>query len=403
MKRGAGGLCWALLLSGGLHAASLEAERYLSPLKLESLELLKEQNEEDSQKLLWQWVNPLNLTYSESRNYDYSPSTRTKSYAIGVNQPIFKSGAIYHSIRYAKSSKRYGEAEISLKERELIVKALNALFTLQKLDHEIQKQKLLVENAAIDVERKKEQFQAGFVDSGTLDNAILDKNQAEIRALELEDSRLEALKNLSDVSEIRDYRTIELPRFYWIDKESYLTQNLELERLRWDEERQGAKYKETVASFLPQISLQADYYHQHNQNTRLLSDGWSDYKTAGVVLSIPFFDLTMSHQVQSAKINHLKASLERADAKRSEENLYERQKAKLNILGERKRIASEDLKLYNSLLQDSIDRSAVGDLTEYDVKTMQNSKRSREMDIQIYELEEQILFLDLYAKIPEAS
>lgn len=377
---------------------AVDSRSILNQEKRETLELERRQNVEESQKLKWQWLNPLTLSYSESNNFDYSPSAYTRSYRVGVNQPIFKSGAIYYGIRYAGSSKRYGDVQMDIKEKSLIRSALVALFNMRRVDFQIQKQGLLVKNADLEVQRKQEQFKAGFIDGSELDNAILSQNQAKLSLLDLEESRQESLSALRTVSDV-DYTIFELPKFFWIERDSYLTKNLELERLRLDEQRQRDKYRGVAGSFGPQISLQADYYRQKvERSPAVLRGDWNEYTTAGVTLSIPFFNVTRSHQVESARIDHLKAALSQADALRSEEVFYEKQKFKLQSLQERRRIASENLTLYTSLLSDNVKRKRIGEVTAYDVEIMQNSKEIRELDLKIYDLDEQLILLELYIK-----
>ena len=47
---------------------------------------------------------------------------------ININQPIFKSGAIYYSIKYAANSKAYNLLNIKLNRRELIKNALDIAY-----------------------------------------------------------------------------------------------------------------------------------------------------------------------------------------------------------------------------------------------------------------------------------
>ncbi|MGP1450031.1 MAG: TolC family protein [Wolinella sp.] len=370
----------------------------LSDTKREILELSRKQNDVDSSKLELGWLAPLNLSYSDSRDLDYNPNMRTKSFTIGISQPIFKSGAILARIKGARAKRDVGALEIELEERRLITRTVGLIFTLHELELEIEKQELLAENTGIDVERKREQFNTGFSDSSELDNAILAHNEARARRFSLLDSHAEAVKNLNDISDIKDYHTVQIPRLFLVKEDDFMKKNLNLKKTHKNELVAREAYRETLGSYLPQISLEARYHHQHNNNSRMLGNDWNDYKTFGATLTLPLLDPTISFNLQSAKISELKASLEHAESKKAEENLHKQSVQKLKNLAQKIALAKEDVLLYDSLLADSIARKNIGDLTEYDVKIMQNSRRMREIDTKIYELQEQKILLDLYER-----
>ena len=378
-----------------------EDSSFLSKNKREILSLEREQNRANSAALRWQWLRPLDLSYSILDNYDYNPRARTRSLSVGINQPIFRSGGIFQSIRFANLKERYTEAEIALKERELVMSVLRFIYTLRRLDLEREKQKLLIANSEIEVLRKQEQFRAGIADSGELDRAILERNGAELRLLELENSHHSAFMQLASVSDIEDYASVELPTFAPLSEESYMEHNLELARARLNEGQLRAKYYETSARYLPQISLQARYYHQHNSNLHPLKDGYNEYATVGVVFSLPFFDASHYANVQSAKIAQLRAGAMRMDALKAQREHYSLQMRKLELLERTRALSAVDLELYDALLAQSAERTRAGEISEFDLEIMKNSKRTKELDLRIHELNRQLILLELYAKIPE--
>ena len=69
------------------------------------------------------WINPIILQYTFLKD-NIQKTTITKTFSISVNQPIFKSGAIFYSIKYAKHSKEYNLLDLTLKKRELIKRHL---------------------------------------------------------------------------------------------------------------------------------------------------------------------------------------------------------------------------------------------------------------------------------------
>lgn len=389
-----GGLLGATLLVAS-EGDSLDSARFLSPLYQESLKLEYEKNHHDSSRLLWQWVSPWRVGASEMRRYDGAIESKNRAFSVSVNQPLFRSGAIYQSIRYARLSERYGEAEIKLRERELVLGVIETILQLRQLDHRLEKQRLLVENAALEVERKREQFGAGLLDSGTLDRALLEHHSAEVAELGLLEQRQEALQRLKNSSALEDYQGAELPHFELLERETYLGENLHLERARLQRERLGAKYREVGAGFLPQISLVAEYAHERPESNGI-SRGWNDYKSVGLQISMPL-DFTTLHQVQSARIAHLRSGVEERIAREQEENLYAKTRRLLDILSQKEGIARQEESLYGALLEDALAREEVGELTPYDVQTMRNSKAIKALDLKLHALERQRLLLKLYA------
>ena len=50
------------------------------------------------------------------------------------------------------------------------------------------------------------------------------------------------------------------------------------------------------------------------------------------------------------------------------------------------------------MVESTKEKVAAGELTEYDLKTMENSRKIRILDRKIYELDKQLVLLDLYEK-----
>ena len=153
----------------------------MSSSQKQSIDLSYKKNLFESQKLKKDWINP--ITYKLS--YDKSEEYSTIKSSIIVNQPIFKSGGIWHSLKYANFKSKLDTINTTIAKQELIKKAYNILFNIQKVDINIQRQKLLIQNSKLDIDRKKEQVIGGVLDTSFLDNAIIDKNTQENKLLDL--------------------------------------------------------------------------------------------------------------------------------------------------------------------------------------------------------------------------
>jgi len=85
--------------------------------------------------------------------------------------------------------------------------------------------------------------------------------------------------------------------------------------------------------------------------------------------------------------------------KKEESNLYEMILKRVEIVKEKIFLANEDLKLYKSLLKSTKEQFEGGEKTIYDVEIMENSLKTKEIDKEIYDIDIQLLLLELYKKM----
>ena len=204
-------------------------EEFLSQNKKDILRYSYEKSIEDSIKLKNDWINPITYKYIYNDGEDYDT---TKSF-ISISQPIFKSGGIYYAIKYASSVKDFTTTNIDTQKKELIKQIVNLLFQIKKINISIQKQALLVQNADLDVTRKKEQVLNGILDTSFLDNAILDANNKKNTLIDLEYQKEELINNLSNLSD-KNYKQMKLPTFSITDDENYLKNNIYIKKASQD-------------------------------------------------------------------------------------------------------------------------------------------------------------------------
>jgi len=88
----------AFLLLG----TTLFASEILSDAQRSSLELQKEKAAQDSEATKYQWLNP--ITYTGSYQNGSEPGDSLTS-TISISQPIFKSGGIESTMKYAENIK----------------------------------------------------------------------------------------------------------------------------------------------------------------------------------------------------------------------------------------------------------------------------------------------------------
>ena len=201
----------ALLLSSLLLNAA-DNSALLSTLKQDKLDIDKKKNELESDNLKYNWVNQIVGAYSYTNSNQLGTTKETNLFSITLDQPIFKSGGIYYGIQYSGANREFLRLTTKLNEQTLVKSAILALLNIKKLDFQIQRQNALIENAKIDIVRKKEQYESGLIDSSFLDTAILNKNGYEKALIDMQSSRYSALMNFKSISDLK-YSSITPPVF----------------------------------------------------------------------------------------------------------------------------------------------------------------------------------------------
>jgi len=368
------------------------SEDFLSQTKKDSIKYSYEKAMEDSNKLKEDWINPITYKYIYNDGEVYT----TKRSAITVSQPIFRSGGIYSAIKYANSYEKYSNTDIDTQKKELIKQVISLLYQIKQIGISIAKQKLLVKNAKIDVQRKKEQVLNGITDSSFLDNAIIEANTRENTLVDLEYQKIELVNTLATVSDKR-YEELELPIFSMIDNDKFVENNIYIKKASQDIDTSYWVKNMVISSYLPTVNFTADYtkYNDIDNNPALSEEGT---KNVGFNITIPL-DVRVSYDIQSNKIAYLQKKLALEDKKKEEISLYKNSIAKIVSLEKKINIASNDVELYDSLLTQLQEQLSVGMSTPSDVQTMENSKKIKALDVKSLNIDIQIELLDIYSRI----
>lgn len=381
-------LTLSILVSINLNSS----EDILSKSKNKILDYNYQKSIEDYKKLKNDWINPITYKYNYNKNKNY---TTTKS-TIHISQPIFKSGGIYYALKYASSVKNLSEISIENQRKELIKQTVNILFQINKININIEKQKLLIENSKIDIERKKEQVLNGIIDTSFLDNAILDKNNKQNSLIDLEYQKKVLVHNLSNLSD-KTYDKFELPVLELVDKKEFLETNIYTKELKYNIDKSYWMKNMVTSSYFPSINFTADYskYHDIDNNPALDKD-WN--YNIGFNISIPF-DIKSLNNIESSKISYLIEKTNLEDKKQSELVIYKNGLSKIDSIDKKIKITKDNIKLYDSLLEQLIEQEEVGMKTKSDVMTMVNSKKIKLLDLKTLYFDKQIELLEIYARV----
>ena len=386
-----------LFLALSLSLLASDNNDILSSLKKEQINIEYKKVKINASKLSKDWIENINLSLSKDYSKQFDPISENETFAINLNQPIFKAGGIYFAIKYADANEKFNKLSVKLQEKELINSAIKLLYSIKKIDLQIEKQKLLVENSKIDVIRKKEQFEIGLLDSSFLDSAILTKNSLENGLFEFEITKLELIKSFKDSSDL-NYINLIPPKFDLISKNEFLNRNLDIKKANYKIEQERYFKNGTITKFLPTLSLKASYINQKNENSKFFQNNNYDYETYGFSVTMPI-DINMFNKIELAKLDYLKSKVEYEDKKRSEINLFENILKRIDIINKKVNLANSDYKLYNSLLIDTKERFEAGEKTIYDVNTLKNSKKTKKIDKKILNIDKQLELIYLYAKV----
>lgn len=381
-------LTLSILVSINLNSS----EDILSKSKNKILDYNYQKSIQDYKKLKNDWINPITYKYNYNKNKNYT----TRKSTIHISQPIFKSGGIYYALKYASSVKNLSEISIENQRKELIKQTVNILFQINKININIEKQKLLIENSKIDIERKKEQVLNGIIDTSFLDNAILDKNNKQNSLIDLEYQKKVLVHNLSNLSD-KTYDKFELPVLELVDKKEFLETNIYTKELKYNIDKSYWMKNMVTSSYFPSINFTADYskYHDIDNNPALDKD-WN--YNIGFNISIPF-DIKSLNNIESSKISYLIEKTNLEDKKQSELVIYKNGLSKIDSIDKKIKITKDNIKLYDSLLEQLIEQEEVGMKTKSDVMTMVNSKKIKLLDLKTLYFDKQIELLEIYARV----
>jgi outer membrane protein TolC len=381
-------------------SGSLEA--YLSELKREAFGYDYAKNEEESAALRDSWINPIVISYTLNRQNPYNekgaPETQQQSASIAVDQPVFRSGGIYYGIKYAEASHDVGMLSIEQQERSLIKQAVELLMQIKQSDLGIEKQKLQVDNADINLLQKREQYMSGQLDSGFLNNAIIERNVAKQALLDLKTAKERLVSAFESISDL-DYRTVKIPFLAMVDEARFMDGTIDLALAKRQREQERYNKNVTLASYLPSISLQASYnWQKQEKSVATFVSGETTYYRYGVSASMPI-DFNSVNDYEASKLAYLKAQVVIDDTKRALRALYDQVMQNLENIGAKLELSKENETLYATLLRDTQEQYEAGFKTEFDVALLANSTRIETLNQRIYEIDRQLELLNLYEKL----
>jgi len=363
-------------------------ESYISADKIMNFDYDYQQNRANSSKLRDSWISPIKLQYSYTKSNAYDTVKTTENKSITINQPIFSSGGIYYGIKYAQASLKYSNYSVETIKQKLIKDAISLLMQIKKTDLNLKKQKLLMKNANINLKIKKDLYLNGQLDSGFLDQAIIDRNSVIELFYDIETSKQRLISSFKAISDI-EYKTAFIPKLKFLKKDVFLKHNLFLNMYKSKSLKDDYNKHITIAKYLPHINLTAGY----NFNTTNEQD--LNYYNYGFRVDIPL-DINTFRDIESSKLSYLKSKINIRDQERTLTSLYEQVSQNIENFDKKQSLSVENKAIYTKLLDDTKKLYKAGYKTKYDVEMLQNSLIIQDIDIKMLNIDKQLELLNLY-------
>ncbi len=387
--------------------SSTSLEDYLSELKRKQFGYEYEKTDQESSKLRDSWIRPLILQYRINRsnpNENYGAGeSESQSAAIVMDQPIFQSGGIIYGVKFANASREFSNYSIDQQKRIMIKQTIDLLMQVKQSDLTIAKQKLQIANSQINLEQKREQYMNGQLDSGFLNNAIIELNIVKQTLFDLETRNAQLITQFKKLSDL-DPKTAKIPFLAIINEEQFLEENIDIKLAESESEKNRYNKNVTLVKYLPSVNLQASYNWQKDERYFVFGGGAqasvseTDYYQYGIAASMPL-DINSYNDFEAAQVEYLKSKVVIDDKKRELKLLFDQVMQNLINYDKKIALAEENRILYETLLQDTLDLFKAGYKTQYDVDILSNSMGIEEINKKIYEIDKQLELLTLYEKM----
>ncbi|QSZ41584.1 transporter [Sulfurimonas aquatica] len=384
----------SLLLS---REKSSNLDEYISEYKKEQFKYDYQKNEAEASKLHDSWIAPLQVTYTNSRSKPGDKELSNENAAIKMDQPIFQSGGIYYGIKFANASKLYSNYSIDVAKKKMIKETVATLMQIKQSKLREEAQKLKIKNSQMNLEQKKEQYLSGQLDSGFLDDAIIQRNIVVQALYDIQTTKEKLINKFNSLSDL-DYKNTSIPHLELLDKENFLKYNIVLKQNEAEIEKTKYYKDVTVAKYLPRVNFTAGYTWSNNEqfisNTFVVKNELS-YYNYGVRASMAL-DINAFRDVESVKVDYLKAQVVKKDKQRELNELFKQVMHNIENFDKKIALSNDNKNLYSKLLEDTNELYKAGYKTEYDVKTLENSLDMQAIDTKIYEIDKQLELLTLY-------
>ena len=388
-------LTLSVLYSTTLFAEEEKLDKYISENKKEQFKSDYDKNEAESSKLRDSWIAPINLNYSYSKSDPYDNKQTREDANIKMDQPIFQSGGIYFGIKYAEASRIYGNYSVDVAKRKVVKDAVSLLMQIKQANLQVSKQKLQIKNSEISLEQKKEQYLNGQLDSGFLNNAIIERNLVIQALYDMQTNQERLVSRFKAISDT-PHEELLVPNLEVLTQEEFLGNNIILSMSQSEIDKNGYNKNVTISKYLPKVSLTAGYNWQSSSVVGAnFQTPETDYYNYGFRATMPL-DINTFRDIEVSKLKYLKSKLVIEDKNRELTAIFEQVMQNIENFEQKIQLSVENSDIYSQLLSETSALYAAGYKTEYDVNLLQNSLNIQNYDIEIFKIDKQLELLTLY-------
>jgi outer membrane protein TolC len=146
---------------------------------------------------------------------------------------------------------------------------------------------------------------------------------------------------------------------------------------------------------LPKVTLSGQYGKQDfdSKNNALDYDG--KFYSYGLSVSLPL-DIRTNATLEETQTSYLQSKLQLQEEKRSAKIFYNQTLKNIDLITAKTKVANQNLKLYEELINLTSKEVQAGTKTKYDLETLQNNEKIEEYNIKINEIQKQIQLANLY-------
>jgi len=377
-------------------ASGVDNTALLSSEKQSILQNQQEMYDAEHEKLRTNWIAPihLNATYEYDKSALGDNHSDMKRASASVSQDIFRSGGITYQINYADAKMQTNSVTMQMQIASLNQQLFTALLNVQKSLLQRDQSQLRLDNQEIAIFIKRHLYDAGKADITELNNALMLKsNELKTYAAAkyaIAQQRFEVTK----ISNINP-ETFSIPRFELIQKDDFLQNQFDLQYARAQSDTLQKLYDVTRTNYLPSLALNGNIGYQSYDPKELSGSYSGNYYGAGVSLNLPLV-YNASSTIQEAKASYLQEVATSADKRRELEATYTQTIEKIESYREYIAITTNNLALYDDLIQATQAGVNSGTKTGYDLQTLKNSKKIEELEIKINEINIQIELAKLH-------
>ncbi|MDR2033843.1 MAG: TolC family protein [Helicobacteraceae bacterium] len=341
-------------------------------------------------RLKYDFIGSASLSGSitESKSGGSDEWSRSEQASAQFSQDLFRSGGISASIRYAGFWAQSEQIKLTQEINGYLQNLTTYILQYRQDRIRLEQNALALKNAEIAALIKQKQYEAGETDITQLNDALQTRNNLRKTRLDLEHQRISRLEEIAKITPL-DPETLPLAPFNAINEDEYLSRSLTAQLAKLQSEIAKTQQSITTSSYLPTLSASAGASYTKTQT----SDGES--YNYGLRLSMPL-SVTEGWSIEEKKLETLRAKSQERTTIEGEKRAYAQSQSAIKATTRGIEVSQENIALYDSLLSATKAQAESGTTSRFDPQTLENSRASDLLDIELSQISIQIELAKLY-------